>query len=60
MTLVWLLAVALRADPRASGDHTRTLQVDGRERSYVVHVPPHYDPQGPTPVVLVFHGGGSG
>ena len=55
--LIW--ALLLTADPLTSGDHTRTLQVDGRERSYFVHVPPKYDPAKPTPVVLAFHGGGS-
>ena len=38
--------------------HTRTLEVGGRTRSYIVHVPPKYDPKQPTPVVLAFHGGG--
>jgi polyhydroxybutyrate depolymerase len=56
VTLAWLLAVALAADPLAPGDHTRTLRVDGWERSYLVHVPPKYDPKRPTPVVLIFHG----
>ena len=37
-------------------DRTRTLQVDGRARSYIVHVPPKLDPKKPTPVVLAFHG----
>lgn len=41
------------------GDHTRTLQVDGHERTYLVHVPPKYDPRTPMPVVLAFHGGGA-
>jgi polyhydroxybutyrate depolymerase len=61
VTLVWLLAVTLAAEPQppVSGDHTRTLHIDGRERSYLTHVPPKYDPQKPTPVVLIFHGGGS-
>lgn len=39
------------------GDTTRTLTHDGRERSYIVHIPLGYDPDQPTPVVLVFHGG---
>jgi poly(3-hydroxybutyrate) depolymerase len=25
------------------GDHTRTIEVDKRTRSYIVHVPPKYD-----------------
>ena len=46
----------LAAEPLAPGDHTRTLQDGGRTRSYIVHVPPKYDPKQPTPVVLAFHG----
>ncbi|MCY2929712.1 MAG: hypothetical protein NTV86_09510 [Planctomycetota bacterium] len=38
------------------GDHVRTLTVDGRSRSYLVHVPPQYDATKATPVVLIFHG----
>lgn len=43
--------------PITSGDHTYSLQVDGRERSYRVHVPPGYSPAVPAPVVMAFHGG---
>lgn len=45
--------------PIRSGDHTRTIDVDGLERSYLVHIPPSYDSKKPTPVVLAFHGGGA-
>jgi len=38
------------------GDHRRELAHDGRNRSYLVHVPPKYDPREPTAVVLAFHG----
>lgn len=38
------------------GDHTLHLEVDGRDRTYHVHVPPKYDAAKPTPVVLNFHG----
>ncbi len=51
-----VFSTLLAATPLAPGDHTRTLQHDGRSRSYLVHVPPKYDPKRPTPVVLVFHG----
>jgi len=55
-----LLVLALgAADLLGPGDHTRTLEVDGRERSYLIHVPEKYDPRQPTPVVLVFHGAGT-
>ena len=54
-----LVGLVLVAEPLISGDHTRVLQVDGRERSYLVHVPPTYDPKKPTPIVLVLHGAGT-
>ncbi len=62
-TFLCLLATALttgttKPDPLTPGDHARTLQVDGQARSYLVHVPPKYDPATPLPVVLVFHGAG--
>jgi polyhydroxybutyrate depolymerase len=43
----------------SAGGHTRKLVVDGHERSYLVHVPRHYDARNPSPVVLAFHGFGS-
>lgn len=51
-----VLAVAVAAPPLVPGNHVRILQIGGRDRSYVVHVPPKYDPKQPTPVVLAFHG----
>lgn len=42
--------------PLAHGDSTRTVQVGDKTRSYLVHVPPSYDPNKPTPVVLAYHG----
>lgn len=60
MTLVLLVSLTLgTADPLGPGDHARTIEFGGRTRSYLVHVPPKYDPKKPTPVVLAFHGGGS-
>lgn len=56
LTLLVLMSSAAQLKP---GDHTRTLEVDGRTRRYLVHVPPSYDAKKPTPVVLVYHGGGS-
>ncbi len=40
----------------ARGDTTFRIQSGGRERSFVVHVPPGYDRARPTPVVLDLHG----
>ncbi|HSA55430.1 MAG TPA: PHB depolymerase family esterase [Gemmatimonadaceae bacterium] len=45
-----------RGPSLAWGNHTFSLQHDGRDRSYIVHVPPHAS--GPLPVLLAFHGGG--
>jgi len=39
------------------GDHTRSLDVDNRSRTYLIHVPK--EGKKAYPVVLAFHGGGS-
>ena len=57
--LAFLLPALLTTEPLGPGDSTRTLEVGGRTRSYIVHIPPKYDPKQPTPVVLAYHGGGS-
>jgi polyhydroxybutyrate depolymerase len=45
--------------PRMSGgDHSRTVVSDGKKRTYLVHVPPAYNAEKPTPVVLALHGAG--
>lgn len=54
-----LLMSLIAADPLGPGDHTRTLKVGELDRSYVVHIPPQYDAEKPTPIVLIYHGGGS-
>ena len=42
----------------AFGNHSFSLEVDGRSRSFLVRIPPP-GPQGyPSPVLLAFHGGG--
>ncbi|QDT55524.1 Oxidized polyvinyl alcohol hydrolase precursor [Caulifigura coniformis] len=51
-----VLLGALVAAPLGPGDHARKLSVDGRERSYLVHVPEAYSRERATPVVLVLHG----
>ena len=40
------------------GDYKRTINVGGRVRSYLLHIPPTPDKSGPLPVVIVLHGGG--
>jgi polyhydroxybutyrate depolymerase len=46
-------------DQLNAGDHTRTLEIDKRKRTYLVHIPKSYDGSKPYPIVLSFHGGGS-
>ncbi len=41
-----------------SGDYDFTLEHDGLERFYVVHVPPEYDKNSSTSLVIALHGGG--
>jgi len=53
------LLSATRGAALEPGDHRRLLEVDGRQRTYLVHVPPGSDPATPRPLVLVFHGGGA-
>jgi polyhydroxybutyrate depolymerase len=43
--------------PLPPGDHLRELAHDGRERSYVLHMPAA-PAAGPRPLLLAFHGGG--
>jgi polyhydroxybutyrate depolymerase len=54
------LACLVAASTAASAERatvSRTLEVDGVTRGYLLHVPPALAP-GPAPLVLVFHGGG--
>jgi polyhydroxybutyrate depolymerase len=39
-----------------AGDQPKTLQVAGKDRSYVLHVPAAYDAKKPVPLILDFHG----
>jgi polyhydroxybutyrate depolymerase len=62
MLPVLLAALACRssaADNTLAGTTTRrTIEHDGLERSYLVHLPPQADSGEPLPVILNFHGGG--
>ncbi len=42
-----------------TGDVVYNINVDGRDRTYTVHVPEQYNPSVSTPLVFAFHGGGS-
>lgn len=45
------------AEEYASGDYRESLTVDGRKRSYLLHIPKNYSDKKRYPLVLVFHGG---
>ena len=47
-----------RSYPGQTGDFTRTVSVEGVTRTYLLHVPTSYASASPSPVVLLFHGGG--
>jgi len=55
-SVLMLLLAGQIGQPLSAGDGTRHVLVDGKPRSYLVHVPPQYDATQPTPVVLVLHG----
>ncbi|HEY8172149.1 MAG TPA: PHB depolymerase family esterase [Dehalococcoidia bacterium] len=48
------------ARPHAAGNSNETITSGGIERSYILHVPPQYDGSQAVPLVLNFHGFGSG
>lgn len=46
---------------KAPGDYEQTVRIDGRDRTYSLHVPPGYDGSKPIPLLLMLHGrGGDG
>ena len=59
MNALLIALTLIAADPLGRGDHSRSIKVDDRSRSYVVHIPKDYEADQPTPVVVVFHGGGT-
>lgn len=42
----------------AAGDYQRSIMVDGRTRTYLLHLPKGYSPESIYPLVMIFHGGG--
>jgi len=51
-------AVEAAAGGNGLGDYDFSLEHDGIERTYKVHVPPSYNKYSPTPVIINLHGGG--
>lgn len=52
------LFAVLGAAPARAWDRERDLEVGGRERSYVLHVPPNAGASDSLPLVIVMHGAG--
>ena len=40
------------------GDYQKSINIEGVERTYLLHIPLGYDPNKKYPLVMVFHGGG--
>jgi polyhydroxybutyrate depolymerase len=55
MPLVLAVVLGVPADAIQSGNHTRSIQAGELSRPYRIHVPPSYDPQRPTPLILALH-----
>ena len=51
-------ARSFRATPNPTKEITNIITFNGIKRSYILHIPKSYDGNHPTPIVLVFHGGG--
>jgi len=45
-------------DIHKPGDHKRSILAGGREREYILHVPPGWNDRQSIPLVIMFHGGG--
>ncbi len=56
LALEVLVLLGAAAGPLGPGDYERVVIVADAGRSYLLHVPPKYDPKKPTPVVLSLHG----
>lgn len=55
LTALTLALLTFSPEPLKPGGHARSVQVGEASRSYLLHVPPSYDPEKPTPLVLALH-----
>lgn len=58
LLLAGCTANAAQTEELGHGNHTIKLDMQGRERTYKLHIPQKYDKTKPTPLVFVIHGGG--
>ena len=59
IAIIIIAAVAWRRAWAARGDQTGTIKVDGRTRSYILHVPANHSGRA-LPLVIVLHGATQG
>lgn len=55
-TSVGVSQTTLNKPSTTPGNLVRNLNFGGQERSYILHIPPNYNPAQPTPLVLAYHG----
>lgn len=53
----FFLAIGLSAAAQSSNPD-KTIMVDGRQRQYLIHLPPSFNSRHRFPLILAFHGGG--
>jgi poly(3-hydroxybutyrate) depolymerase len=58
LSLSLLLLLIGQTNALGPGDQTRSLEVDKRSRTYLLHVPKSYARSKPFPVILAFQGSG--
>lgn len=47
-----------RSGQTSNNQPSGEINIDGKRRTYLVHLPPNYSKETPLPLVLAFHGGG--
>jgi polyhydroxybutyrate depolymerase len=47
---------AVRGEALAPGEHHGAIEIENLKRTYLLHIPPSYDAQSLTPLILAFHG----
>ena len=59
LALIFIITFSVDSQigPLKPGDYLRSLDIGKEKRTYLVHLPPSYDPNKPMPVVLAYHGG---
>jgi polyhydroxybutyrate depolymerase len=58
LILVLVVAIPSSAQARGPKEGRNTIEFEGQQRVFQLHLPPTYDGQTPLPLVVVLHGGG--